>query len=291
MPSLDAARRAKLPDSAFAYVDSRGQRRLPIHDRAHVRNALARFRQVAFEDDAARERARAKLLRAASRHGIMPIGFINGQLRTGASGRPGRLPSGLVTFLLTDMEASTVLLQRLGDDYGRLLEDVRAIHRAGIRDANGQEVDCRADEFFAVFSSATGAVAAAIAIQRALNGRSWAGGSTVRVRMGIHSGRPALTSTGYIGMAVNTAARVCGAAEGGQILLSDDARTAILKDGGPGIELHELGDFRLRGIQRPVTLHRVAAPDLPAASPSMPALASAVLPVRTDAPIADRNRA
>lgn len=277
MPPLDAARRARLPDSAFAYVDSRGQRRLPIHDRAHVRNALARFRQVSFEDDAARERARAKLLRAASRRGIMPIGFINGQLRSGASGRLAKLPSGLVTFLLTDMEASTGLLQRLGDGYALLLEDVRALHRGAIRDAGGHEVDCRADEFFAVFSEATAALAAAVAIQRALGGRPWPAGAVVRVRMGIHSGRPALTSTGYIGMAVNTAARVCGAAEGGQILLSGDARAAIGEHGPPGTELHELGDFRLRGIQRLVTLYRVAAPDLPADSPpTAPSLARPV---------------
>ena len=81
MPSLDNRTRATLKDSAFAYVDSQGRRRLPIHDAAHVRNALARFEQVAFEDDAARERAREKLLRAAKKHGIVPLGFFDGQIR------------------------------------------------------------------------------------------------------------------------------------------------------------------------------------------------------------------
>src|SRR5438093_9178394 len=81
MARLAASKRARLPGSAFAYVDSRDRRRLPIHDEAHVRNALARFNQVAFEDDAARERARKRLLNAAKKYGILPVGFIDGQLR------------------------------------------------------------------------------------------------------------------------------------------------------------------------------------------------------------------
>ena len=93
-----------LRDSDFAYVDSHGRRRLPIHDAPHVRNALARFNQVQFEDDEARDRARRRLLRAAKKYGIVPIGFMDGQLR-----RQGQraLPSGAVTFLLTDIQDST----------------------------------------------------------------------------------------------------------------------------------------------------------------------------------------
>jgi class 3 adenylate cyclase len=82
MAKLPPRRRADLPDSAFAYVDSRGRRRLPINDAAHVRNALARFNQVKFETDAARERARTRLLNAAKKHGIVPVGFITGQLES-----------------------------------------------------------------------------------------------------------------------------------------------------------------------------------------------------------------
>lgn len=81
MPRLKSTERAGLPDSAFAYVDARGRRKLPIHDEAHVRNALARFSQVAFEDDAARERARQRLLKAAKKYGIVPVGFISGQFQ------------------------------------------------------------------------------------------------------------------------------------------------------------------------------------------------------------------
>ena len=82
MSQLTAKTRAQLRNAAFAYVDSKGRRRLPIHDEAHVRNALARFNQTRFEDDAARERARKRLLTAAKKYGIVPIGFITGQLAT-----------------------------------------------------------------------------------------------------------------------------------------------------------------------------------------------------------------
>jgi hypothetical protein len=79
---LTARERMNLPERAFAYVDADGRRRLPIHDEAHVRNALARFDRVAFEDDAARDRARRRLLLAAKRFGIVPIGFMDGQVRS-----------------------------------------------------------------------------------------------------------------------------------------------------------------------------------------------------------------
>lgn len=82
MAKLSASERMRLPDSAFAYVDSKRKRRLPIHDESHVRNALARFRQVRFESEQARERARRKLLQAAKRYGIVPVGFIEGELRS-----------------------------------------------------------------------------------------------------------------------------------------------------------------------------------------------------------------
>src|SRR2546428_12310880 len=133
MARLDASKRARLPGSAFAYVDSRGQRRLPIHDEAHVRNALARFNQVGFEDDAARARARKRLLNAAKKYGILPVGFIDGQFQserrqaaTGSSDAAS-LPRGAVTFLFTDIEDSTALLTKLGDRYASLLSDVRGI--------------------------------------------------------------------------------------------------------------------------------------------------------------------
>ena len=98
MADLRARERAALPDGAFAYVDSTGKRRLPIHDEAHVRNALARFDRVEFEDEAARHRARQRVLAAAKKHGIVPLGFIDRQLRPEL-----RLPTGSVTLLFADM--------------------------------------------------------------------------------------------------------------------------------------------------------------------------------------------
>ena len=86
MAKLNARERASLPDRAFAYIDSEGRRRLPINDEAHVRAALGRFERVRFENDAARERARRRLLIAAKKYGIVPVGFITGQLRSAGTG-------------------------------------------------------------------------------------------------------------------------------------------------------------------------------------------------------------
>src|ERR1700693_2161214 len=141
MPPLGARERAKLPDSDFAYIDSEGRRRLPIHDAIRVRNALARFSQVVFESEAARDRARTRLLKAAKKHGIVPIGFVSAELNP-----QRKLPTGRVTFLLTDIEGSTELLGRLDDQYAPMLADVRRLVRAAVRQAGGREVDARADD-------------------------------------------------------------------------------------------------------------------------------------------------
>src|ERR1700737_2265267 len=101
MPQLREKARAQLPDSAFAYIDSRGVRRLPINDEAHVRTGQSRFNQVRFENEAARDRARTRLLKAAKKYGIVPIGFMTGQLRTqslqAAAGKAGIELGGLGT--------------------------------------------------------------------------------------------------------------------------------------------------------------------------------------------------
>jgi class 3 adenylate cyclase len=262
VPPLSATARARLPDSAFAYIDSQGRRRLPINDVSHVRNALARFDQVDFEDDAARERARERLLRAAKKHGIVPLGFFDGQLRKARGANVRSLPRGTVTFLLTDIEGSTKLLERLGDDYTGLLRDVRAMIRASVRTATGYEVDARADEFFAVFRRSTHALDAALAIQRALRDRTWPQKADVRVRIGMHTGRPTLTDTGYVGIAVHIAARVCWASHGGQILLSSAAHASFAERLAEGIAFRSLGRFSLHGVAEPEALWQVDAADL-----------------------------
>src|SRR6266508_797477 len=159
MARLRDSERARLPDSAFAYVDSRGRRRLPIHDESHVRNALARFGRVHFEDERAQERARKRLLNAAKKYGIVPVGFITGQLQSERQlGQllalaPAQLPSGFVTMLITDIEGSTALVHRLGERYGELLDAVRALLKDTAVGSAGHVVETRADEFFAVFEA------------------------------------------------------------------------------------------------------------------------------------------
>jgi class 3 adenylate cyclase len=274
---LSSTDRAKLPATAFAYVDAAGRRRLPIHDASHVRNALSRFDQTVFEDDAAREKARQRLLAAAKRYGIVPIGFFDGQLRKerlqaetrGRATDVASLPRGTVTFLMTDMEGSTKLLRALGDRYARLLRDVRTVIRAGVRTAGGHEVDARADEFFAAFRKPAQALEAAVAIQRGLQSRAWPDGVEVCVRIGIHTGRTTLSETGYVGIGVHTASRVCSAGHGGQILISTAARDALDVPRADGITFKALGRYTLAGLAAPEAISQVAATDLRAKFPKL----------------------
>jgi class 3 adenylate cyclase len=264
MPRLGAKERAQLPDSAFAYIDSSGRRRLPIHDASHVRNALARFSQVVFEDEGARDRARSRLLRAAKKHGIMPIGFISAQLQPQL-----KLPKGQLTFLLTDIEGSTALLGRLGDRYAGLLSHVRRVVRTAVRRAGGHQVSARGDDVFAVFERSPAALDAALAIQRAMRAGAWPDGSKVRLRIGLHRGRPALTDTGYVGLSVHAAARICFAAHGGQIVLSAPVRGGILDSLPEGVSLTCLGAWRFRGLPEPIVMFQAQAADLPADFPPL----------------------
>ena len=148
---LDPSERAGLPDRAFAYIDAHGRRRLPIHDPAHVRNSLVRFDQVAFEDGRARERARMRLLNAAKKFKIVPVGFIVGQLHSERAlgqqrDHPTPLPSGFVTMLMTDIEGSTALVHHLGAGYRELIDDVWTILRRAVLQADGHEVEARASD-------------------------------------------------------------------------------------------------------------------------------------------------
>ena len=251
MADLRAKERAALPDSAFAYIDSTGKRRLPIHDEPHVRNALSRFDRVNFEDDASRDRARQRVLRAAKKYGIVPLGFIDNQLRPGR-----RLPTGSVTLLFADIEDSTQLLDRLGDRYGSLLTGVRRAIRTAVRRSGGHEVDARADEYLAAFAATPNAVTAAIEAQRSLAAAAWPNGSRVRVRMGIHAGRPTLTASGYVGMAVHVGARVARIARGGQVVISAPVLEA-LREADVQAPVRSLGTHRLHNVPDPHELHEV----------------------------------
>ena len=174
-----------------------------------------------------------------------------------------------MTFLLCDIEGSTQLLAGLGDRYAGLLAEVRRRVRAAVRAARGHVVSARGDDAFAVFERAPAALEAALAIQRAMREGGWPGDRDVRLRVGLHRGRPALTETGYVGLSVHAAARICFAAHGGQIVLSSAVEAALPDPPGGGVALRDLGRWRFRGLPEPVALFQVEVADLPAAFPPL----------------------
>jgi class 3 adenylate cyclase len=277
MSKLTDKQRLRMPRSAFAYIDSKGQRRLPIFDEPHVRSALSRFNQVQFESEAARDEARTRILKAARKFGVVPVGFIQSQLRTerrrgqadSVSRRAAKLPTGAVTFLMTDVEGSTLLLAELEDGYGTVLSDIRRIIREKVRTGGGHEVEVHADEFLAAFANAPDAVAAAIAIQRRITDKAWPTKKPVRVRAGIHRGHPTLNEGAYIGLSVHATARVCQVAHGGQVLVSRTAHEAIVELLPADVGFVSLGEHRLRGFPRPDVLYQVTAPGLPTRFPAL----------------------
>ena len=170
----------------------------------------------------------------------------------------GELPSGTVTLLFADVEGSTRLVQQLGAGYGGVLGELRRLLRRAVAEAAGEEVDCRADELFAVFRGARDGVAAAVAAQRLLGAQAWPDGAQVRVRIGLHTGEPAVVGDAYLGVDVNRAARICAAGHGGEILLSQTTRDLV----GEGVELRDLGAFALAGLPGPERIFRIVVPGL-----------------------------
>ena len=168
------------------------------------------------------------------------------------------LPSGTVTLLFTDVEGSTRLVQQLGDGYGAVLDEHRRLLRRAVADAGGHEVDCRADELFAAFRRAKDAVAAAAAGDSALEAHKWPEGTAVRVRMGLHTGEPALEGGAYLGVDVSRAARICAVGHGGQTLLSQTTRELV----ATGCELRDLGAYPLAGLPHPERIFQLVVPGL-----------------------------
>ena len=183
--------------------------------------------------------------------------------------RPVELPRGTITFLFTDIERSTELARLLGPDFGRLRSEHRLVLRAALGDHGGHEIDTAGDGFFVAFERAGDATAAAIAAQKGLLRLDQRGEASLRVRMGLHSAEPYSDEGGYVGVGVHRAARICAAGHGGQILLSN-ATAGIVEDLGlAGVELLDLGEHKLKDIERPQRLFQIVVEGLASKFPPL----------------------
>ncbi len=182
------------------------------------------------------------------------------------------LPTGTVTFLFTDIEGSTRLLQQLGDRYADVLADCRRLVRMAVQERGGQEVDTEGDAVFAAFPSGREALVAAVTAQQNILRHSWPNGASLRVRMGLHTGEARVAEGGYVGLDVHRAARIAAAAHGGQVLVSDVTHALVVRDLPEGLSLRDLGEHRLKDLAHPHRLFQVLAPDLPADFPPLRSL-------------------
>ena len=182
---------------------------------------------------------------------------VAGQRSVASRGRTP-LPSGTVTFLFTDIEGSTRLLNRLGQSrYDELLTAQRAILGAAVSAHDGRVVDTQGDSFFVAFRTAADAVAAAVDAQRDLAAEPWPEGADVRVRMGLHTGEPKVGDERYVGIGVHRAARIGAAGHGGQVLLSWTTKGLAEEDLPAGVSIRDLGERRLKDIEQPQHLYQL----------------------------------
>jgi DNA-binding NarL/FixJ family response regulator/class 3 adenylate cyclase len=183
------------------------------------------------------------------------------------------LPDGTVTFLFADVEGSTRLAHELGADWRPVLADVRRLLRAAVAEGSGHEVDSRGDELFAVFGDAGGAATAAVDAQRRIAGHTWP--TSVRVRIGLHTGTAAAGEDGYVGVDVHRAFRIANAGHGGQIVTSEATARALL----PGRDLRDLGLWALPDLPEPERIFQLDEPGLGGSFPPLRARPGAT-PVR-----------
>jgi len=181
-----------------------------------------------------------------------------------------RLPTGAVTFLFTDIEGSTRLVKQLRDRYYEVLTEHQRLLRTALAAHRGHEVDTQGDSFFVAFSSARDAVFAAVEGQLSLLSHEWPEGVQVKVRMGIHTGQAAGNEGQYTGLAVHRAARICAAGHGGQVLVSQATQT-LLEDEEEDLDLflRDLGEHRLKDLDRPVRLYQARTDGLPTTFPPL----------------------
>jgi len=197
------------------------------------------------------------------------------QIRTGKLGMgedTEQLPSGTVTFLFTDIEASTELLERLREQYAVVLAEHRQLLRSAFKKWHGHEVDTQGDSFFVAFSRATDTIGCAIDIQKRLSEHSWSQGANVRVRMGLHTGEPVVGHTGYVGMDVHRAARIAQVGYGGQVLLSRTTRDLVCLILPAGSRLRDLGAYMLKDLHYPQEIYQLEIPGLPNDFPPLKSL-------------------
>jgi class 3 adenylate cyclase len=181
------------------------------------------------------------------------------------------MPRGTVTFLFTDIEGSTALVRELRSEFGRVRSDHRRLLREAFARHGGYEIDTAGDGFFVAFEQAGDAVAAAAEAQRALQAQSDA---PVRVRIGVHTAEPYLDESGYTGVGVHRASRICDAGHGGQILVSN-ATAGIVEDLDlDGVQLVDLGEHSLKGMARPQRLFQLVVEGLPSEFPPLETLDS-----------------
>jgi predicted ATPase/class 3 adenylate cyclase len=184
------------------------------------------------------------------------------------------------TFLFTDIEGSTALLRRIGQDaYAQVLDDHHSLIRSALAAHDGREVKTMGDGFFAVFSSPSACVAAVLEMQRVLEAHDWPAGERVRVRMGVHTGEASQTAaTGLMGLDVHRAARVGALGYGGQILLSETAAALVRDRLPPGAALADLGLHRLKDLGRPEEIFQLGARGLQDEFPPLRSLGNPALP-------------
>jgi len=175
------------------------------------------------------------------------------------------LPDGTVTLVFTDVEGSTQLVRELGDAYAQLLGEHRRLLREAVEQARGHVVEHRGDEFFMVFDDPCRAAEAVTMAQRAFATHPWPEGVELRVRMGLHTGKPTFREGAYYGLDVHRAARIAQAGSGGQILLSQQTRDEL----GRSFELEDLGEHELPGLVEPERLFQLTIPGLPSRFPPL----------------------
>jgi predicted ATPase/class 3 adenylate cyclase len=200
----------------------------------------------------------------------------------------GDLPSGTVTLLFSDIEGSTVLLSRLGSTYAEALDGQRRVLRRAWGEHGGTELGTEGDSFFVVFATAEGAVAAAVQAQRELASYPWPGGEWVRVRMGVHTGTPTVHDGGYVGMDVHRAARIAGAAHGGQVVVSSVTAELVAGCLPDRVELRDLGSHQLKDIAQSEHLFQVAIEGLPLDFPPLKTLGAVSRLPRPATPLVGR---